>query len=94
MRKDFRFGGSGGQGVISLAVLLAAMVLILGALEVIQTQIEFNQTSTALQINMAFVYAAMPIWGILFIVELVFMTIQAFKPTAFKDQTDGEGSAA
>ena len=23
MRKDFRFGGSGGQGVISLAVLLA-----------------------------------------------------------------------
>ena len=62
--------------------------------EYIKKNIEFNQTSTALQINMAFVYAAMPIWGILFIVELVFMTIQAFKPTAFKDQTDGEGSAA
>lgn len=78
----------------NIVCLVFAVVLILGALEVIQTQIEFNQTSTALRINMAFVYAAMPVWGILFIVELVFMTIQAFKPTAFKDQTDGEGSAA
>ena len=77
----------------NIVCLVFAVVLILGALEVIQTQIEFNQTSTALRINMAFVYAAMPVWGFLFIVEL-FMTIQAFKPTAFKDQTDGEGSAA
>jgi len=38
MRKDFRFGGSGGQGVISLAVLLANAYGVQNNYEVAQTQ--------------------------------------------------------
>ena len=38
MRKDFRFGGSGGQGVISLAVLLANAYGVQKGYEVAQTQ--------------------------------------------------------
>ncbi len=38
MRKDFRFGGSGGQGVISLAVLLANAFGVQNNYEVAQTQ--------------------------------------------------------
>lgn len=38
MRKDFRFGGSGGQGVISLAVLLANAYGVQNSYEVAQTQ--------------------------------------------------------
>ena len=38
MRKDFRFGGSGGQGVISLAVLLANAYGVQNGYEVAQTQ--------------------------------------------------------
>lgn len=38
MRKDFRFGGSGGQGVISLAVLLANAYGVQHNYEVAQTQ--------------------------------------------------------
>lgn len=38
MRKDFRFGGSGGQGVISLAVLLANAYGVQNSFEVAQTQ--------------------------------------------------------
>ena len=38
MRKDFRFGGSGGQGVISLAVLLANAYGVQNNFEVAQTQ--------------------------------------------------------
>ncbi len=38
MRKDFRFGGSGGQGVISLAVLLANAYGVQKNFEVAQTQ--------------------------------------------------------
>lgn len=38
MRKDFRFGGAGGQGVISLAVLLANAYGVQNNYEVAQTQ--------------------------------------------------------
>ena len=38
MRKDFRFGGSGGQGVISLAVLLANAYGVQNGYQVAQTQ--------------------------------------------------------
>ena len=38
MRKDFRFGGSGGQGVISMAVLLANAYGVQHTYEVAQTQ--------------------------------------------------------
>ncbi len=38
MRKDFRFAGSGGQGVISLAVLLANAYGVQNNMEVAQTQ--------------------------------------------------------
>lgn len=38
MRKDFRFGGSGGQGVISMAVLLANAYGVQNNFEVAQTQ--------------------------------------------------------
>lgn len=38
MRKDFRFSGSGGQGVISLAVLLANAYGVQNSYEVAQTQ--------------------------------------------------------
>lgn len=38
MRKDFRFSGSGGQGVISLAVLLANAYGVQNSFEVAQTQ--------------------------------------------------------
>lgn len=38
MRKDFRFGGSGGRGVISLAVLLANAYGVQNGYEVAQTQ--------------------------------------------------------
>lgn len=38
MRKDFRFGGSGGQGVISLAVLMANAYGVQNNYEVAQTQ--------------------------------------------------------
>ena len=38
MRKDFRFGGSGGQGVISLAVLMANAYGVQNSFEVAQTQ--------------------------------------------------------
>lgn len=38
MRRDFRFGGSGGQGVISLAVLLANAYGVQNDFEVAQTQ--------------------------------------------------------
>lgn len=38
MRKDYRFGGSGGQGVISLAVLLANAFGVQQGFEVAQTQ--------------------------------------------------------
>ena len=71
-----------------------ALVVTVMALEVMQTQIAFNQTSTALRLNMAFVYAALPTWGILFILELIFMTIQVFKPNAFTEKTGEEAPSA
>lgn len=88
-----RFHGTG-KIILScfsnLVCLLFAVVVIIGGIQVMQSQILYNQTSTALRLNMAVVYAALPTWGVLFILELVFMTIQLFKPNAFSEAVSGK----
>ena len=89
-----RFHGAGKIAMscfANIVCLIFAVVVILGGIQVMQSQILYNQTSTALGINMAIVYAALPTWGILFIVELAFMTIQIFRPNAFSETSSKEG---
>lgn len=78
----------------NVVCLVFAFIVVSTSLEVIQSQIMFNQTSTALNINMAFVYAALPVWGVLFILELAFMTIQLFRPGTFTEKSVREGPLA
>ncbi len=54
----------------SLAVIAFAFIIAYYSMPIIEMQLELNQRSPALKLNMATVYFAMPVWGALTIIEV------------------------
>lgn len=64
----------------NLVTLVFLGIITYFAIPLIQTQLEYEQLTPALEINIAWVYAAAPVWGFLSSIEIVIRLIGVIKP--------------